>query len=138
MTNWEIYVRESYELIRRAECELTVNLPHEIEAYLVHLFAGFLDKPQVNTEPVCLKLFESTHKPLPNRKDIYKQVGDECLLIHSMGWGKSRWPSKDYYANLGQVAYTNRAFVEMPPDELFDELSLSFDLASKILRKCKI
>ena len=42
MSNWEIYVKESYELIKRAENQLTVNLPHEIEAYVVHLFAQLI------------------------------------------------------------------------------------------------
>ena len=68
MNNWEIYVRESYELIKRAECELTVNLEHNIEAYLVHLFAHFLDKPLVNTEPLGVKLLSSNTLPVTQRK----------------------------------------------------------------------
>lgn len=138
MTNWDFYVKESYDIVRRAECELTVNLTHELEAYLVHMWAHYLDKPNVNTEPVCIKLLESTHKPLTQRKEILKQVGDECLLINSMEWGLSRWPSLYYYSDMGQMAYINRAFIVNPPDDLYDSLALEFQIATKILRKCRI
>lgn len=137
MSNWDIYVRESYELVRRAECELTVNLTHEVEAYLVHLFAHFLDKPLVNTEPVCIKLLESNAKPVVQRKQILKEVGDECLLINAMGWGRSRWPSSTYYADLGQMAYMNRAFIVCPTDAVFNDLALEWETATSILRKCR-
>jgi hypothetical protein len=138
MTNWDIYVRESYDLIRRAECELTVNLTHELEAYVVHLFAHYLDKPLVNTEPICIKLLESNIKPAAQRKAILKEVGDECLLINSMEWGKPRWPSSSYYADMGVTAYMNRAYVERPPEGLYDDLAYEFQTATKILRKCRI
>ena len=138
MTNWDIYVRESYELVRRAECELTINLTHELEAYIVHLFAHYLDKPLVNTEPICIKLLASNIKPVAQRKAILKEVGDECLLINAMEWGKPKWPSSSYYADMGQMAYINRAFAERPPEDLFDDLALEFQTATRILRKCRI
>jgi len=137
MTNWEIYVKESYDIVRRAECELTINLEHQIEAYLVHLFAHYMDKPHINTEPVCIKLLESTAKPLVQREKILKEVGDECLLIHSMEWGKSRWPSTTYYQDMGQSAYVTRAFVKTPPDMLYDDLAVEFKTVAKILRNCR-
>ena len=138
MTNWDFYVKESYDIVRRAECELTINLAHELEAYLVHMFAHYLDKPNVNAQPVCIKLLESTHKTLTQRKELLKQVGDECLLINSMEWGRSRWPSITYYSDMGQMAYINRAFIVNPPDDLYDSLALEFQTATKILRKCRI
>ena len=77
MSNWDIYVRESYDLVRRAECELTINLTHELEAYVVHLFAHYLDKPRVNTVPVGVKLLSAANLPVQTRKEILKSVGDE-------------------------------------------------------------
>ena len=138
MTNWDFYVKESYDIVRRAECELTINLAHELEAYLVHLFAHYLDKPNVNTEPICIKLLESTHKPVSQRKAILKEVGDECLLINSMEWGRPRWPTEIYYADMGQMAYVSRAYAERPPEDLFDDLAVEFQIVSKILRACRI
>lgn len=138
MSNWEIYVKESYELIKRAENQLTVNLPHEIEAYLVHLFAYYMDKPQVNTVPVGIRLLSASTLPVATRKEMFKSVGDECLLINSMGWGSNRWPSGSYYADMGQMAYMNRAYVERPPEGLFDDLAYEFATATRILSRCKI
>lgn len=138
MSNWEVYVRESYELIKRAEHALTVNLPHDIEAYLVHLFAHYMDKPRVNTVPVGIRLLSANNLPISLRKEELKAVGDECLLINSMGWGITRWPSATYYADIGQTAYMSRAYVENPPEGLFDDLAYEFQTATKILGKCKI
>lgn len=138
MTNWEVYIKESYELIKRAECELTVNLEHNIEAYLVHLFAHYIDKPSVNTEPVGVKLLASNTLPTVQRKHVLKEVGDECLMVHAMEWGKNRWPSNTYYADLGQIAYVNRAYLVQPPEDIFDDLAVSFNTATQILRKCRI
>ena len=138
MSNWDIYVRESYELVRRAESELTINLAHELEAYIVHLFAHYLDKPQVNTVPVGVKLLTSVNLPAPAKKELLKNVGDECLLINSMEWGKHRWPTEIYYSDMGQMAYMSRAYAQHPTEELFDELALEFQTATKILRKCRI
>lgn len=137
MNNWDFYVKESYELIKRAENQLTINLSHEIEAYLVHLFAYYMDKPRVNTVPVGVRLLSATTMPLAVRKEELKAVGDECLLINSMGWGSPRWPSKTYYADIGQAAYMSRAYAENPPDGLFDDLAYEFSLATKILSCCK-
>jgi hypothetical protein len=138
MNNWDIYVRESYDIVRRAECELTINLAHEIEAYVVHLFAHYLDKPLVNTEPIGVKLLASNIQPVLQRKQTLKEIGDECLLIHSMEWGRNKWPSSNYYADLGQTAYMSRAYVVRPPEGLYDELAYEFQTATKVLRKCRI
>ena len=138
MSNWEVYVRESYELIKRAEATLTINLPHEVEAYIVHLFAHYMDKPLVNTDPVGIRLMSAAALPIPVRKETLKLAGDECLLIHSMGWGSPKWPSANYYADMGQMAYMSRAYVENPPDGLFDDLAYQFPTVTKILEKCKI
>jgi hypothetical protein len=138
MTNWEIYVKESYELIKEAEQSLTVNLAHEVEAYLVHLFAHFLDKPMINTEPLGVKLMASIHLPVGQRKQVLKTVGDECLLINAMGWNQRRWPNDNYYAELGCSAYMTRAYAQLPVEEVFDNLAADFVTATRILRKCKI
>lgn len=138
MSNWDVYVKESYELIKEAEHSLTITLEHQIEAYLVHLFAHFLDKPKINTEPLGIKLMSSAILPVTRRKQILKEVGDECLLINAMEWNKPRWPSANYYADIGQAAYTNRAFAAHPVEGIFDDLAIEFNTATKILRKCRI
>ena len=138
MNNWEVYVKESYQLIKEAEQSLTITLTHEVEAYIVHLFATYLDKPNVNTEPLGIKLLASNMMPVPQRKQVLKEVGDECLLINAMEWNKRRWPSANYYADLGTTAYMNRAYVVHPVEGIFDDMAYEFQTATKILRKCRI
>lgn len=138
MSNWEVYVKESYQLIKEAEQSLTITLEHNVEAYLVHLFAHFLDKPAVNTEPLGVKLMASSTLPIPQRKEVLKAVGDECLLINAMEWNRRRWPSDNYYAELGQTAYVSRAYAVRPVEDVFDDLAVEFNTATKILRKCRI
>ena len=111
---------------------------HDLEAYLVHLFAHYLDKPNVNTEPLGVKLMASNMLPTSQRKHILKEVGDECLIINSMEWGKPKWPSNSYYADLGTTAYMSRAYAGRPPEGPFDDLAYEFETATKILRKCRI
>jgi hypothetical protein len=69
---------------------------------------------------------------------MLKNVGDECLLINSMEWGKHRWPTEIYYSDIGQMAYITRAYLVRPPEDIFDDLAVEFQLASKILRVCRI
>ena len=138
MTNWETYVKESYSLIKEAEQALSITLEHNVEAYLVHLFAHFMDKPNINTEPVGIKLLTSANLPIAQRKVLLKDVGDECLLINAMEWNKRRWPSNNYYAEMGQMAYMNRAFAVRPVEDIYDDLSMEFTTVTQVLRKCRI
>jgi hypothetical protein len=113
-------------------------LAHEVEAYIVHLFAHYLDKPLVNTVPVGVKLLTSVNLPVKAKKEMLKNVGDECLLINSMEWGRPRWPTEIYYSDMGQMAYVSRAYAERPPEDLYDDLAYQFQTATRILRKCRI
>jgi hypothetical protein len=76
--------------------------------------------------------------PVATRKQMLKDIGDECLLINSMGWGRNRWPTEVYYSDMGQMANMSRAYAERPPEDLYDDLAYEFQTATRILRKCKI
>jgi hypothetical protein len=102
------------------------------------LFAHYLDKPLVNTVPVGVKLLTSVNLPVKAKNEMLKNIGDECLLINSMEWGKHRWPTEIYYRDMGQMAYVSRAYAERPSEDLFDDLAYEFQTATKVLRKCRI
>ena len=76
--------------------------------------------------------------PVKAKKEMLKNVGDECLLINSMEWGKHKWPTEIYYSDIGQMAYVSRAYAERPPEDLYDDLAYEFQTVTKILRKCRI
>jgi hypothetical protein len=87
---------------------------------------------------VGVKLLSSVNLPVKAKKEMLKNIGDECLLINSMGWGRNRWPTEVYYSDMGQMAYISRAYAERPPEDLYDDLALEFQTATRILRKCRI
>lgn len=89
MNHYLTYVKHSYEVILEAESKLCVNLEHNVEAYVVHLFARYLDNPNLNREPVCIKIMEGTRLPIEQRKKVLSSVADECLLINGLEIGRA-------------------------------------------------
>jgi len=138
MSHYLTYVKHSYEVILEAEAKLCINLEHNTEAYVVHLFARYLDNPNINREPVCIKLMESMSLPKEQKRKQLTSVADECLLINGLGYGKNRWPSNDYYKDMGKLAYDQIAYTERPPDNFFIKLADNFTLLSSVLNKCKV
>ena len=138
MNHFLTYVKHSYEVILEAEASLCVNLEHNTEAYVVHLFARYLDNPNINREPVCIKIMESMHKPRLQRRETLTQLADECLLINGFEFGKNRWPTNSYYKEMGKLAYDQVAYIDNPPDNFYIELANNFTLISKVLNKCKV
>ena len=71
MSNFLTYVKHSYEVILEAEAKLCVNLEHETEAYVVHLFARYMDKPNINQDPICIKMMQSTQLSKIQKRTTY-------------------------------------------------------------------
>ncbi len=138
MNYWLTYVKYSYEVILEAEAKLSINLEHEMEAYMVHLFARYLDKPNINTEPVSLRIMQSVSLPKHQKKTILLPVAEECLLINGLELAKNKWPTNNYYAEMGQMAYDNLAYADNPVDIFYTNLANNFKLLSSILNKCKV
>lgn len=138
MSNYLTYVKHSYEVILEAENKLCINLEHNTEAYVVHLFARYLDKPNINKEPVCIKIMEGVNLPKQQKRSVLQSAADECLLINGLELAKNRWPSNNYYVDMGTLAYDQIAYIERPPDDFYIGIAKNFKLISKILNKCKL
>jgi hypothetical protein len=136
MSHWLTYVRHSYEVVLEAEAKLCVNLEHNTEAYMVHLFARYMDNPLLNTEPVCIRILEGSGLPRDQKKDVMIKAADECLLIDGLSLSKKRWPNDHYYKDLGIAAYDMVANADRPPDTFYIGLAENFHLLSKVLNKC--
>jgi hypothetical protein len=137
MQHFLTYVKHSYEVILEAENKLCINLEHDTEAYMVHLFARYLDNPDINKEPVCIKIMQGVGLPKEQKRVMLQSAADECLLINGFELAKSRWPSNDYYKDMGTLAYDQIAYIERPPDSFYINIAENFSLLSKILSKCK-
>jgi hypothetical protein len=138
MEHWLTYVKHSYQVILDAEAKLCINLEHQTEAYMVHLFARYMDKPNINKDPICIKIMESSAFPAIKRKQALLLAAEECLLITGLELTKNKWPSKSYYTDLGRLAYDQVAFAYQPVDTFYIELAENFKLLSSVLNKCKV
>lgn len=136
--HWMTYVKYAYEVVLESEEKECIHLDHETEAYVVHLWARYIDKPLINKDPICIKLMTGLDLPVNQKKEQLKAVGDECLLINGLKLQKKRWPSETYYKDLGQIAFHNIAYAEYPHEPFFEELAGKFDIIGRILNRCTI
>lgn len=137
MDNWTTYVKYSYQVILSAEHQAGIQLDQETEAYAVHLFARYIDRPTINQNPVCIKFLESLSKPKKVKCEELRAVGDECLLIHGLELGKPRWPNNKYYREMGQMAYVTIAKTDAG-ERFFERLALQFDQLGDIFKRCQL
>lgn len=100
MRYWHEYVKAAYDLVLESEGLSKTFLEHEVEAYVVHLFARNFNRTDIGAKPIALQLGEA------RRRREFQPVADECLLINSYPLRRSRWPSATYYQELGITAYS--------------------------------
>ena len=102
MSKWFDYVKSCYDLVIESEGLLNVMLEHDVEAYVVHLMANNFTRNDIGVKIISVELLEAMQS---GNKERYKDVGDECLLIHSYPLKKQKWPSNTYYRDMGMIAY---------------------------------
>lgn len=100
---WQEYVKAAYDLILESEGRCNIFLEHEVEAYVVHLFAQNFKRINIGDEPIAIQMLTEMQKPKKQAK--YKPIADECLLINSYPLKKQKWPSETYYQDMGCIAY---------------------------------
>lgn len=100
---WHEYVKAAYDLILESENICNVFLEHEVEAYVVHLFAQNFERTDIGSEAIAIKMLTEMQKT--KKQANYKLIGDECLLIDSFPLRKKKWPSSTYYHDMGCIAY---------------------------------
>lgn len=102
MIHYLEYVKVCFDLVIESEQVTQVILPHNAEAYLVHLMARNFERTDIGEYAIALQMLENLNK---KNKAEYDKIGDECLLIQSYPLKKGRWPSETYYAEMGKMAY---------------------------------
>lgn len=132
------YVKASYEVIMVAEERANVNLEHEVEAFVVHTFARYMEQPNIPTDAIAIKMMQATNKSGIQRKQEFQQIAEECLLIDGLELNSRRWPSKRYYSDMGKIALEHRAYSERPPELLYEKIASEFDILSRVLNSIKI
>ena len=100
--HWFDYVKSCYDLVLESEGTTGIILEHEVEAYIVHLLANNFTRTDIGTKIIAFEMLNAANSK--NTKDFIK-VGDECLLIQSYPIKKQKWPSQNYYIDMGTIAY---------------------------------
>jgi hypothetical protein len=99
---WFEYVKTCYDLVIESEGFNDLILDNDIEAYVVHLMARNFQRTDIGEIAIALKMLEAVNS---NERSNLLSVADECLLIHSYPFKRSRWPTKTYYIDMGTTAY---------------------------------
>jgi hypothetical protein len=131
------YAKHAYDVILESESKAGVILDIDTEAYVVHLWARYLNQPLINKEPMAIKLLTGMGLPKNQKRDILREVADECLIINGLELGKNSWPSSNYYVDMGQLAYSNVAYIERPPELFYEDLAHQFKVISKVIYASK-
>jgi len=100
--HWFDYVKSCYDLVIESEGFSDIILDNDIEAYVVHLMARNFQRTDIGEIAIALKMLEAVNS---NERSNLLSVADECLLIHSYPFKRSRWPTKTYYIDIGTTAY---------------------------------
>lgn len=134
MKYWYEYVKSSYDLILEAEGKSQTYLNDEIESYLVRLLAKWFDNNDIPpSTPIAIMLMSAMQEK-DSKKMAY--AADACLFYDGFKFKHSKWPSQNYYRDMGTMAY-GMAYVSSR-DDLYNKLENSFNTCSKILSTIKV
>jgi len=137
MKYWMDYVKASYEVILYGEEKSGINLEHEIEAFVVHTFARYMENPRIPTDAIAIQLMESLNKTGEIRKQHLQKVAEECILIDGLDLNCKKWPSQNYFVDMGKVALGYRAYAERPPELFYETVAHNMNKISKVLHRIK-
>lgn len=138
MQHWMTYVKAAYEVIMLAEEKSSINLEHEVEAFVVHTFARYMERPNIPTDAIAIKMMNTVSETGELRKQHLREIAEECILIDGLELNSRRWPSKNYYSDMGKLALEHRAWSDRPPDLFYERLAYEFNNISKVLNTIKI
>lgn len=138
MKHFLTYVKYSYDVIVEAEFKASVNLEHEVEAFVVHTFAKYMEKPNIPTDAIAIKMLTAVNETGEIKKNHLQEIAEECLLIDGLELNSRRWPSRSYFSDMGKLALEHRAWIDRPPELFYEKLASQFNMISNVLHKVKV
>jgi hypothetical protein len=130
--NWQPYVRASWELVMESEGKVKVYLQQEIEAYLVHMMARTFTDPSIPPDIIALEFANA------KTKGDYQRIGDSCLFIDAWDVKRAKLVNRDYYQQMGQIAYSSASLKDRPADQLLESVAENFAFISRVLRGVRL
>jgi hypothetical protein len=138
MKDWNPYIKAGWELVTEATSVTPIYLDPEIEHFLVFTIARTIERNDIGSESVAIKILEARSIPRGrSRQPILRAIGEECLFIDAWDIKKRKWPSMTYYSQMGQIAFMQSSLSTRPNNELLEKASNSFTMLSKILKSVR-
>lgn len=137
MQHWGSYVKAGWEIVAEAQGQSNMFLQSDMEAFLVHTIARTLERTDIWDEPVAIKLLSAQHKPGLTKRIELRTVGEECLFIDAWQIKQSKWPSQNYFSNMGEIAFGMASIATQPVDALLEQVSTNFKRMSMVLRHAR-
>ena len=134
-TNWSEYLKASYQIVAIAERNVQPVLDATLESYLANMLSSHFRDHSFGEKPVAISLMEAMSLPGFQKKQSMVAVGDECLFVWGFGIKKNKWPSKNYYFDMGRISYGNAAIAIQPDDPLYYHLEQNFAIMGKVLNQ---
>lgn len=125
-SDWMKYVEASYDLVKEAEAKINLTVDVQAEAFVVHTFAKYMAKPEIPTDAIAIKMLSAMGESGKTRRDQLQEIAEECLLIDGLRLNCRRWPSHNYYTEMGQMALGYRAWSQRPPELIYDRFAYLF------------
>jgi hypothetical protein len=125
-------------LVTEATSVTPIYLDPEIEHFLVFTIARTIERNDIGSESVAIKILEARSIPRGrSRQPILRAIGEECLFIDAWDIKKRKWPSMTYYSQMGQIAFMQSSLSTRPNNELLEKASNSFTMLSKVLKSVR-
>lgn len=137
MRHFLTYVKHSYEVIMETEARINVNLEHEVEAFIVHTFAKYMDEPNIPTDAIAIKMLTAVNQMGDTKKQNLQKIAEECLLIDGLRLNKRRWPTDKYFKDMGVIALEHRAYSSRPPELFYEKIASQFEQCSYVLNNIR-
>lgn len=137
MRHWQSYVRAGWEVVMEAQGKSQTYLESDLEAFLVHSVARNMENSHIWEEPIAIKMLSAQQLPREQRTPVLRTVGEECLFIDAWQIRQPRWPSPQYFQDMGEIAFGMASTATRPPDALLEMVSSNFRTLSRVLRTAR-
>jgi hypothetical protein len=126
-----------YQLVNEVQVKLGIQLPEDVESYLVFLLMRFRSRPDMASRVLALDYLRGLQSAGALRNDRLQEVGDHCLLFSGLFPRRARRlnVSSDYFIAVGCGAY--RTLGDLCGGSLaamFTDLGHQFRLLTRMLR----
>ena len=120
-----------------AQGKSQVFLASDMEAFLVHVIARTIDKPNIWDRPIAIKILGAQTLSGTLRATALQSIGEECLFIDGWQVKQARWPTQTYFIDMGEIAFGMASVSTRPADKLLELVSNNFKLMSAILKTAR-